>query len=117
MARGGKRAAKQRKAAKKMAAIVIARSLAEHLGPAAPHRGCHCGRCRRGGAPVRSLAAGSVGALALGAVSMGAGAIGALAIGRLAIKRGSVGSLNIQELKVGRLEVQELAVLSRSGGS
>lgn len=112
MARGGKKTAKQRKAAKKMAVILIARSLAEHFG-GTPARGrCHC---RRGG-PVRSVGAASLGALAVGAVSMGAGAIGALAIGKLAIKRGNIGSLRVKELKVGRLEVEKLAVLNRTAG-
>lgn len=112
MARGDRKTAKQRKAAKKMAVILIARSLAEHFGAPPTRRRCHC---RRGG-PTRSVGAASLGALAVGAVSMGAGAIGALAIGKLAIKRGNIGSLRVKELKVGRLEVEELAVLNRTAG-
>ena len=108
MAHGARKSARQRKA-KKAIAIVVARSLLSQLGT--PHG--RRGRCRRA-APLQSVGAASIGALALGAVSMGAGAIGALAVGKLAIKRGTVGSLRIEELTVGRLQVDELNVLSRS---
>jgi hypothetical protein len=109
MAHAGWKAARQRKAGKTVA-IVVARSVLAQLGAQHGHRGC---RCRRG-APVRSVGAGSIGALAVGAISMGAGALGGLAIGKLAVKRGTVGSLRVQELSVGRLQVEELSVLKRT---
>ncbi len=107
-----RRTARQRRAKKALATIVI-RSLARQIAAAASQRGHRRGRPRA----VRSLGAGSLGALSIGAMSLGAGALGALAIGRLAIRRGTVGSLSVEDLKVGRLRVEQLEVARDTSAS